>query len=176
MQRRSTWSRLAFVSTLLASTTLASCAAPTSDGGGVLVAVDTDLTVPASFDTLQVELKDEAGTRFAQSYVLPKDASLPATLALDVGGNGTTTKGSLNPGAVVVGKAGSPLSVTVRGLLGGKVVVAREAQLALPADDRKLPIALTSACLGKTCGAGSTCDAGQCVELAVDVTRLPVVR
>lgn len=176
MQRPSRPSRLASGSILLASAALASCAAPTSDGGGVLVAIETDLTVPAALDTLQVELKDEAGTRFAQSYVLPKDAALPATLALDVGGNGTTTKGSLTPGAVAVGKTGSPLSVTVRGLLGGKVVVAREAQLALPADDRKLPIALASACLGKTCGAGSTCDAGQCVELAVDVTRLPVVR
>ena len=141
-----------------------SCTAAKTQSGEIVAVVTTDMVVPEDIDTLVWSVTisgDEAPLN--QGSVDLKSKPLPATLAI-VSGRDTSR----------------PVRVQLDGSHAGASRVHREAQLTVPADGtvRQLAMPLNWLCTDDanpslSCGAGQTCQGGECVPSAIDASALP---
>ncbi len=115
----------------------------------IVVAVDSDLSVPTELDTLKVEVTGAVNMPSAQADLTQQ--ALPRSLSL-----------------VHSGGPLGPVTVTVSGLRGASVVVTREAKVSFVQDQSlQLRVFLGRACAGSKdncASAGKTCDNGQCID------------
>jgi hypothetical protein len=158
----------------MVAVTLAACAGTqTVQAGELIVAIDSDMSWPKDVDTLQVEVY--AGgpggeVMMRQPFSVPRDARLPATVAIAAGTNNV-------------------VDIRVLGLSSGgqKLRVLREAVTTVPTDrvaTMRMPVAwlcygqVTSVngTFGSSCPTGQTCIAGACQTNAVNPTTLAVYK
>ena len=129
----------------------------------LIVAVDTDLPIPAGLDTLRLQVSHQAQA-LSYSYALdPRQQphhSLPATLALNAGSTPRST-----------------IHVVARGLLGEREVVRREARVLgwVRGERRLLRLDLLRRCAARPvpCGVSQTCTEQGCRSAQVDPAQLP---
>ena len=155
---------------------LAGCSAASDRSSGapaLILRVATDLAVPTAIDRLEIRVETGGATTFEKSYVLPGDASLPATLTLGASGKGTPPPGTLSPGIVSVADVGASVVLHVSASHAGVPVVSRAARFVMPSSQRALDVSLLHACSGVMCPDGQTCDHGSCVPVDVDAASLP---
>lgn len=131
-----------------------SCAAkkPTA----VVVALSTEGRVPSEVDAIEMVVTRGGSSRFEQVYALPKDATVPGTIALtDDGGDG-------------------PVTVTLRAQRGGKEVILRKATVGFASEKTKLlRMPLRYSCWTFPCPGDQTCVGGTCQTPDVAVESLP---
>jgi hypothetical protein len=122
---------------------------PTNNGTTLVVRVDTDLTVPAALNRIEIQVTPERGGQTTDSFTIGSRADLPATMAIRPSGSP-----SFN------------VDVTARGLLGGNSVVTQTATVPFfPGEAREITLFLSQTCAtampcpmaGQTCIAGGTC-------------------
>lgn len=134
------------------------CTTPRTE---ILLAVDSDLTVPAELDQVQIRIESESTkTRFEKVYDLgPGRAALPLSIGMV-----PDRDRSVAFRAVAVGSH------------EGTTLVERSALTSfVPDQTLELRLELLRACRGVRCGAGQTCLAGTCGPDEVDpkdLTRL----
>jgi hypothetical protein len=150
--------------------------------GQVIVVLDTDMALPEQIDTLHIEVSSGGKVQLENQYAVGARTvnSIPATLAVTSHGD--------DPQPVTVRVAGS--KATSNGL---EWRTFRETTTTVPTDRiAKLRMPIQWLCKGQadgvpadpdapdlkpraqsTCGAGSTCKAGQCEPTKVDVPDLP---
>jgi hypothetical protein len=133
-----------------------SCSAPELPRTEVVVVVDTDLALGEELDALRIEITGPGETAQSSSAELDADSALPQTLGL-----------------VHERGARGPIRVLALGLLDGREVLRREAELSF-IDDKTLtlPMHLVRACVAHACGEAQTCSEHGCVSSEVDATRL----
>src|SRR5260370_10207017 len=151
------------------------CGGKTTQAGGLEVIISTDMATPASFDTVLVDVEQQAAGGGWQSpllhqfYVIPSQIMLPTTISIAAGS--------------------SPYQealITVTGLKGGQAgqyVVQRVVQTQVPSDRVAAVLGvLASVCAGKlncpmadSCQPASAGDAapGACGTDAAGVATLP---
>ncbi|RLB49717.1 MAG: hypothetical protein DRJ42_20420 [Deltaproteobacteria bacterium] len=136
---------------LLASLLLAACTTPRTQ---IMVATDTDLSIPTEIDSIVIEVIGPDGTtQLANADV----ATLPAYLGV------YHETGALGP-----------VLVRAVGRRAGGDVVERRAQLDFqPERTVLLRMNLLASCVGVSCGAGETCTESGCASSLVDGTGLP---
>src|SRR5450755_2460978 len=148
---------------LLAAASLGSMSCGQAAPGEVMLLVSTDLAVPTDVDTLHVTVTRAGDSKayFDESYDLGADPSsgprakqLPGTFAL-----------------VSSDETGGPVHVHLELLQGkdGPIQVQRDAEVQIPTEGvKQLPMLLDFLCLDATlpeaCAAGTTCQAGTCVD------------
>ena len=112
----------------------------------VLIAVDTDLEVPAEIDRLRVDVTDHDGVLRRSEGPLASEAALPATV-----------------GVVERGGARGEMVAIVEGYLGDVLVLRRAASFVpVTGEIRVLRVELERACLGVSCSGDQTCARGSC--------------
>jgi hypothetical protein len=126
----------------------------------VVVVVDTDLRIPQEIDAFRIEVRTPNGDELHSDAILRVDSApqLPRTL-----------------GIVHRGGPLEPLTVHVKGLSGGNLVIERRAQLAFqPGRVIVLRMDLLRSCLGmRSCSTEQTCVEGVCQTINVDSGELP---
>jgi hypothetical protein len=146
-------------------------ACSSSHAGELIVAIDTDMSLPKDMDGLRLEVYQggPGGTLlFGDTYTVPQDERLPATLAIVAGSNNT-------------------VDIRLLGILGSHVKVLREAVTTVPTDRQAtLRMPAEWLCYGEvdvstgipesTCAAGQTCVAGTCQDAKIDSTKLPAYK
>lgn len=144
-----------------------------STGGAIHLVVASELSTPTPIDALEIQVEVAGTTPFFQTYSVPADASLPGSLTLSAGATGALA-GTIAPGVAPIGGSGAA-KITVTGLRAGVARVSRTASFSLPvADERTLLLTLTYSCLDfAACGAGSTCQQGECRPDAIELSALP---
>jgi hypothetical protein len=155
------------------------CSGKVTQAGGLELIISSDMATPASFDTVHVDIEQEApdgGWRqpplLGQYYVIPSQMTLPTTIAIVAGSS-----------------ADQEVLITVTGLRGGLAgqdIVQRVIQTQVPSDRlAELPIVLAAVCAGKLdCPVGDSCQpasqgnavAGNCGANEVIETELPAYR
>jgi hypothetical protein len=151
------------------------CSGKVTQAGGLEIIISTDMTTPATFDTVYIDIEQEAadgGWRqpplLAQYYVIPSQIRLPTTISIAAGAS---------PYQEVL------ITVTgLRGGLNGQDVVQRVVQTQVPADRlAEVSVVLASVCAGKLdCPVGDSCQplsqgtsvAGTCGGNAIDANAL----
>ena len=143
-----------------ASVSLSLCACSSSEKGELVVVITTDMVLPTDLNWLDMTVSRAGRPDEHKSIELPAFDSLPGTLA------------------VVAGAQEAELvTITLEARSGGEngdVRVRREARLELPRTGQKmLPMPLNWLCSDANqppegCGAGKTCDAGQCVDSLIE--------
>ena len=153
------------------------CGGKTTQAGGLEIIISTDMPTPANFDTVLVDIEQQAagsGWRqpplLQQFYVIPSQITLPTTISIAAGSS---------PYQEVL--------ITVTGLQGGQAgqyVVQRVVQTQVPTDRvAEVFVVLASVCAGNlNCPTGDSCQPasvgnaapGTCGANAVDVSMLPV--
>lgn len=132
--------------------TLAGCE---GDPTEILVVVDSNLSVPGELDTVRVEVVGEGATA-SGDLTGSRGLELPRTVGIVQSG----------------GKLG-PLEIRAVGLSGGGVVVeSRAITFFRGGKTLVLPLFLSRACVGVTCGGDQTCEGGRCVSATVDPDTL----
>ncbi|HEY8431592.1 MAG TPA: hypothetical protein VIL20_24600, partial [Sandaracinaceae bacterium] len=130
---------------------LASCGGELTE---ILVVVDSDLPVPSALDGVRVEVSG-AETMTAEGS-LRSGGALPRTV-----------------GVVHRGGSLGPVEIRAVGTLGGAEVVSALARTSfLRGRTLVLPLFLSRACRGVSCGDGETCLAGRCASAEVDPQSL----
>jgi len=119
----------------------------------LIVAVDTDLTIPGRLDGLRVEVRVAEQTMIASGELTSHDA-LPQTLG-------------------VSGAGAEEVRVVAVGLLAGTEVVRQERVTRfVSGQSRLLPLELAESCVGVSCGEAQTCRRGECVASAIAPSAL----
>jgi len=142
--------------------------------GQLMVAVQTDMSLPKDIDAIRIEVFNEGVPKFRKDYerlgTFDGEIRLPGTLAL-----------------LAPDKADSAITVTVSARMGGangKVRVLRQVVTTVPQDRiASLQVPLRFVCDGSgedvngdavsTCPDGQTCIAGSCADRNVDSSTLP---
>lgn len=165
--------RFATKGALLAVSATAFACAPDSSGQ-LMLAVQTDMSLPKDVDAIRIEVFNEGVPKFRKDYerlgTFDQEIRLPGTLAL---------LGSDEPDSAVT------VSVSARtGGVNGKVRVMRQVVTTVPQDRiASLQIPLRFICDGSgedengeaknTCPDGQTCIAGSCEDRTIDSSTLP---
>jgi hypothetical protein len=142
------------------------CGDDAPEQGELMLSIATDMAVPNDIDRVvwSITLEGEA-TPFATDTVkLTSGTDLPMTLAIQAGPRTT-----------------APITVRVEGMKGegpSLLRVSREAEVVVPKDrvaqlDLPLSWLCSGANLSEPCAAGTTCQAGHCVDSAVATASLP---
>lgn len=154
---------------------LSCCVAPLSCSGKeapakgqLMIAVQTDMSIPKDVDTIRVEVTADGDMLFGNSYdVGPSGLRIPATLAV-VAGEGKSR----------------PIRIRVMARQAGKLRTLREAVTTVPQDRMatlRMPIQwlcdgqakeLSPGQVESTCPAGENCVAGSCKPVAIDSASL----
>jgi len=157
---------------------LVACAGRTQ-GGGLMVIVATNMRVPADFDVLHIDVRQEAepgiwgGVLFAKDFRLPDQATLPTTLLIAAGKHPDQK---------------ARIRVTAR--KGAATIVLREAELQIPTTRvAELRLVISYLCRGQVTVTNgdpqSTCadphqscqpDTGACGPNEIDPATLPDYR
>jgi hypothetical protein len=133
-----------------------SCAAPELSRTEVVVVVDSDLALGEELDALRIEVTGPGDMAQSASAELDAASALPQTLGL-----------------VHERGARGPIRVLVLGLLDGREILRREAELSfIDGKTLSLPMHLVRACVAHACGEAQTCSEHGCVSSDVDATRL----
>jgi hypothetical protein len=142
------------------------CSSDVSPRGALMLSITTDMSVPNDIDHVFWSVTLEGETIPFQSKVetLASGTDLPLTLAIEAGPKTT-----------------GPITVRVEGRRGAAtwlVRAAREATVVVPTERvAKLELPLSWLCSGanlpEPCAAGTTCQAGYCVDAAVATESLP---
>lgn len=112
----------------------------------LIVAVDTDLSVPDEIDSIRIDVTGPGGELRRATGVLEGEGRLPATLGIAHRG------GPLGP-----------IRVTVTGRLAGRDVIQRRARVEfVPERVVVLRLTLDAACIGIRCPEEQTCAGGNC--------------
>jgi hypothetical protein len=139
----------------------------------LIVAIDTDMALPKDMNQLRLEVYQggPGGTLvFGNSYVLPHDMFLPATLALVAGSTNT-------------------VQIRLIGWNNGNPIILREITTTVPTD-RQATLRMPAEWLcyaqnldtsnpadpQSTCPAGNTCIAGTCQPAQIDSAKLPAYK
>jgi hypothetical protein len=142
------------------------CTGTTKQAGGVELLLETDMPTPATFDTVDLKLEQQAAggtwrSLLDRDYVIPTEMSLPTTFALEAGSSPYQT-----------------VRITATGLVGNPKmpVVQRVVETQVPTDRvGEVVIALSSTCLGKvSCPiTGDSCQPGSglCAPTMVTTAR-----
>jgi hypothetical protein len=155
---------------------VAACEREVEQPGQLVLAIDTDMAIPAQIDSLHIEVEAHGEIEFRNEYAIgPKRATLPATLTL--------VSRDIGDAPVSVRVAGSKL-----GADGMEWRTFRETVTTVPSDRiATLRMPLQWLCKGQveamedgndsplhrerpqsTCGSGNTCRAGKCEASDVD--------
>jgi hypothetical protein len=132
-----------------------------------MLSITTDMAVPNDIDRLEwsIRLDGETTPYAARAVTLAEGTDLPVTLAIEAGS-----------------KTRLPITVRVEGRKGDErsslLKVSREVKLSVPHDRvAKLDLPLSWLCsvanLTEPCEAGTTCQAGHCVDATVATAGLP---
>lgn len=158
---------------LLALPALAPACAPDASGQ-LMLAVQTDMSLPKDVDAIRIEVFNEGVPKFRKDYerlgTTDGEIRLPGTLAL-----------------IAPEKADSAVMVNVSARIGGpngKIRVVRQVVTTVPSDRvASLQIPLRFVCDGSgedengeaksTCPEGQTCIAGSCQDRTIDSSTLP---
>lgn len=155
---------------------LGGCSSPNE----LMIAVQTDLSVPDDIDTIQLEVWSGGTQKFERSFcpdptVIECQAELKHPLTL----------------GLVSDEAGAPVQVRLIAFTGGDIAgaprILREVETTIPAerlallqiplhylcDGSAAPTSDGSSVTNAVCGAGETCIAGTCAPAAVDSASLP---
>jgi hypothetical protein len=167
LSKESGWSRLVWFNAGLGLAAMVAC----TEGphGGVMLAVTTDMAVPANIDALQIIVQQSGRTKFSSEFPLDGASAyqLPATLEILPSPSDT-----------------SPADVRVIGLHQGAARVLRELLITIPTSAPVLArVDLQYVCAGmvsgsspgdwaSTCPSGQTCLAGACADANVDSSKL----
>ncbi len=138
---------------------LASCTKG-KPAGELVVVVTTDLSVPKDIDALHANVSLASGqTLLNQDSPLgPAGLRLPATLGVVAGPD---TK--------------APVTIQVSGVRNGATRLTRQAVVTVPTDRvATLSMPLDWLCIGVSCRAGETCQAGACASATAVPDDLPV--
>ena len=168
---------LAPASAMIAITSLVAVACSSSTQappGELMLAIDSDITVPKDLDQVQVEVSVRGEVVLSTNYdVGPSATKLPATLGILVGHDPST-----------------PVTIRVVGRLKGAARVVNKAVTSIPSDRiALLRLPLQFLCIGKvvdttipgdptprvdsSCPADQTCRNGDCVPAQTDPASLP---
>jgi hypothetical protein len=156
---------------------LGACSGATVAPGELVVAIQTDLSIPRNVDTIRLQVISQGVTEYDQSFPVypggPAGVKLPATLG------------------VVAGDAGAPVLIRAIAISNHQASILREATVQVPTNRTALmQLPLEWLCQGSasdtdpidpttdpiveaTCGPGMTCIAGECAVDAVDSRALP---
>jgi hypothetical protein len=153
---------------------VAACgSAKTVPAGAVIIAIDSDVSLPKDIDTVRLEVLQggPGGTLiWGNNYSVPMDQHLPATLAVQAGSDNNT------------------IDVRVIGVHGSEVKVLREAVTTVPTDRQvtlRMPVAwlcygsamqTAGGAVQSTCPSGQTCVAGECKTNLVQSQTLAVYK
>lgn len=132
---------------------LASSVACASEPGVevLVLAIDSDLSVPAELDRVTVSVEGQVTEADANADL--RDKPLPRSLTL------VHESGPLGP-----------VHITVRGWLGERALVRKDVVGWFRRDgEAQLAVALERTCVDVACAVGSTCERGTCVEVAEDM-------
>jgi hypothetical protein len=151
----------------MALVVLGACSSNPAPAGELIVAIDTDMSMPKDLDGLRIEVYQggPGGTLvFGDTFQVPADEHVPATLAIVAGSNNT-------------------VDIRVLGILGNEVKVLREAVTTVPTDRQatlRMPVAWL--CYGEvddstgvaqsSCPNNQTCIAGSCQTTTVNSSTL----
>lgn len=130
------------------------CAKPTE----IVVAIDTDLGVPAEMNQIQISVSGESQPSGPLSVDLtaPSTPAFPLTLGLIPGG-------ALSPVSI----SASAFSVDSVGMQPDTLIVSQQVQTSfVEGSQRLLPILLKLACRDIVCPSDQTCAQGVCVPIA----------
>jgi hypothetical protein len=128
------------------------------------VVVWSDLVVPTEMDSVNVDIKGLTEMKPTLSF------------PLTAGNDSSKSKLPLQISLVPANEQDLAFDITVTGLLKGNPVVSQEASSSCIVGQRLLlPLFLGRACVGKpSCETGFTCSAGNCKDVAVAPSSLPV--
>ena len=150
----------------LALPLLAACSNDAPEQGELMLSITTDMAVPNDIDRVvwSVTLDGETKPFATETVELAKGTDLPLTLAIQAGPKTT-----------------APITVRVEGRKGAApsiLRVSREAKLVVPKDrvaTLQLPLSwlCSGANLSEPCEAGTTCEAGHCVDTLLATASLP---
>jgi hypothetical protein len=160
------WLRSGIVAGVLALAALGcSGKKPQESGGGLVVEVESDLSMPEDIDRIRVE-----ATQLGRTLLMEDHAVGPGQLLI--------------PTQFRVGPTGNAMPVTIRGIAykSGQARIERSAVTPVPAGHLgKLRLPLNYLCDGtanadgtSTCGAGLTCQLGSCRTSTVAAADVPV--
>jgi hypothetical protein len=145
------------------------CGEDAPEQGELMLSIATDMAVPNDIDRVvwSITLDGEEAPFATETVELASGTDLPVTLAIQAGPKTT-----------------APITVRVEGRKGGDpslLRVAREAKVVVPQDrvaqlDLPLSWLCSGANLSEPCAAGTTCQAGHCVDSAVATASLPDFR
>ncbi len=142
------------------------CTGTTKQAGGLELILESDVPTPATFDTVDLKLEQQASggtwsSLLDRDYVIPTEMTLPTTFALKAGASAYQT-----------------VRITVTGLTGNPSapVVQRVVETQVPTDSvGEVLVVLSSRCIGKvTCPiAGDSCqpDSGVCGATTLTTVR-----
>ena len=123
----------------------------------IVVVISTDLTIPAQIDQITSIAQDVDGVRYETNARLIGSAAVTTPVSFGV----STLKGS------------GPVTITVRGLRAGNLVIERIVNTDFYEGAHVvLPIALEMTCYGHPCESNQTCIAGACQDPFVAVEDL----
>jgi hypothetical protein len=169
----STFSRTRAVLGLTLATLASGCGDDPQPKGALMLSITTDMAVPNDIDRLKWSITlDGETTPFATEMVeLASGTDLPVTLAIKAGRN-TQLPITVRVEGHKGGDSSSPPTITA------PPKVAREARLRMPQDrvatlDLHLSWLCSPANLAEACEASTTCQAGHCVDAAVQTASLP---
>jgi hypothetical protein len=153
----------------------AACSSKAVSSNGLMVILSTDMKTPDDFDTMRVEVSEQASgtwqTLLSSDFVIPGETRLPTTLAIAAGSS-----------------ANEEVLLRILALSHGRPRVLREAQLQVPSDRvAELRLVLARVCDGQvkivsdaadpdsSCASGESCQpsTGACGSNLVDSATLP---
>ena len=129
-----------------------------------MVAVSSEGAIPKEIDGFEIEVQRGDSTPFFHPYSLGganPETGLPGTIALSNGDGEDASK---------------PVTVIIRGTMGGTRRVLRQATLGFQEQKTKLlkmPLRYSCFDFPTVCPPGSSCKGGECAPDAVDVASLP---
>ena len=163
---------------LLLALAAGGCSRTTKPAAGLMLIVSSELQAPSQFDAFEFELSQAAGTSWKlienQTYLVPSEAKLPATIAIDPSPSGN-----------------QEVLIRVIALLAGAPVVLREVQTQVPTNRvAELRLVIGVLCEGDVtrvgaegdveskCASGESCQpaTGSCGPNLVESRDPPPVR
>lgn len=141
---------------------LAATSCSSSDATQLVLAVDTDLSIPDAVDSIQLTVTGPGGMRQTADVDLTTGAVRPLTLGL-------------RPTAMAIAEGTlGPVEIIATAELAGSPVVERRVVTAfVSGSSLLLEILLSERCRGVACGADESCDGAVCVPAAIPAQSLP---